>query len=313
MSQNIPILYTGLDVAKLSFVVHFQDQCHEFANDAQGRKRLVRLLSKAGGVHVVMEATAGYEQPIVAALHEAQIAVSVILPMRIRAHAKALGRHAKTDPIDAAVLTSFGYAVKPSPTLPRPPLEMAIVEVMRQRQQFVELMTQLKNQACHCASASAQKRNAALQRALSLQLKSCLKELAELQAQDDKLTARSARLQEVDGVGPIVAAVLIADMPELGSLSDEEAASLAGTAPHPCDSGPYRGARHIGGGRGPVRRALYMAALTARRKDGILKRFYERLIAKGKPKLVALVAVMRKLIVLLNRMLKNPEFKLQTA
>lgn len=313
MSQNKPIIYTGLDVAKSSFVVHFQNRCHEFTNDARGHSCLVRLLSKAEGVHIVMEATGGYEQPIANALHEAQIALSVVLPGRVRSFAKALARHAKTDKIDAAVLSWFGESIKPLPLHPRPALEKALVQVVRQRQQFVETLTQLKNQAGHCVSTSAKKRNAAVQRTLARQIEDCLEEIKALQAQDEELLKRSQRLQEVAGVGPIVAAVLIADMPELGTLSAEEAAALAGTAPYARDSGPMQGTRHICGGRSAVRRALYMSALTARRKDGVLKSFYERLIAKGKPKLVALTAVMRKLIVLLNHMLKNPTFKLQTA
>lgn len=313
MSQNKNTICAGLDVAKKTFVVHFQSRCHSFTNDAAGHTRLVRLLEKADGavIHVVLEATGGYEQPIVLALHKAQRLVSVVLPGRVRAFAKALGLRAKTDPIDAAVLTSFAEATKPLPTKPRCKLEQTLVETARQRQQLVEIQTQLKNQGLHCASAPAQKRNARLQRALAKEIAGCEQEIVEIQTQDANLQQRATRMQEVVGVGPIVAAVLLADLPELGSVTAEEVAALAGGAPYNCDSGPFSGTRRIAGGRASVRRALYMSSLTARRHDGILKAFYEGLIVRGKGKLVALTAVMRKLIVLLNRLLKDPSFQLQ--
>lgn len=314
MSQNNPILYAGLDVAKRSFVLHLQGQTYELTQDARGYSRLRRLLTKCERpVQVILEATAGYEQPIVRVLHEAQIPLSVVLPSRPRAFAQALGRRAKTDPIDAALLSAYGEAIKPAPTLPRSEAEIALQETLRQRQQFVQTLTQFKNQAAHDTSPAAQKRNRKIQRDLAAVIAQCEKQLAELVASQPLLTQRAQRLQEVDGVGPIVAAVLVAEMPELGALSAEEAAALAGVAPYNRDSGPFSGTRRIAGGRSSVRRALYMAALTARRKDGVLKRFYEALVARGKKKLVALTAVMRKLIVLLNRLLKDPAFKLQTA
>jgi transposase len=127
------------------------------------------------------------------------------------------------------------------------------------------------------------------------------------------LQQRAERVQQVAGVGPVVATILLAELPELGSITTEEVAALAGVAPYNCDSGPFVGTRRIAGGRAAVRCALYMASLTACRHDGILKTFYQHLLARGKKKLVALTAVMRKLAVVLNRLLKNPEFKLQEA
>jgi transposase len=312
MSQNNPIIHVGLDVAKASFVVDLQGRCQQLTNDAQGHGRLCRLLPQLPApVHVVLEATGGYEQPIVAALHQAQIALSVVLPGRVRAFAKARGQRAKTDPIDAALLSAYGQAIVPAPTPPRSAHAQLLQETVRQRQQLVELRTQLQNQAAHDVSAQAQKRHARLRKALDKEIADCEQHMARLQAEDPQLTQRAQRLQEVPGVGPIVAAVLVAEFPELGSLPPGEVAALAGLAPYNCDSGPRKGTRHIAGGRAPVRRALYMAALTARRKDGILKTFYEGLLQRGKPKLVALTAVMRKLIVLLNRLLKDPTFQLQ--
>jgi len=314
MSQNLPILYVGLDVAKRNFVVHCQERCQEFSNDASGHQRLLRLLAKVPGpVHVVLEATAGYEAPIVAALHQAQILCSVVLPGRVRAYAKALGRHAKTDPIDAALLSAYGRAIEPLPTPARRAHEQIFLETVRQRQQLVDLRTLLQNQAAHLQDPKAQKRHQKVLQTLATQIAACEHQLIALQAADAQLQQRSARLQEVPGVGPIVAATLLAEMPELGSLQPAEAAALAGVAPYNCESGPWKGTRRIAGGRAPVRRVLYMAALTARRKDGILKRCYEDLIARGKKKLVALTALMRKLILLLNRLLKDPLFQLLSS
>ncbi len=313
MSQNNPTIYVGLDVAKASFVFDLQGRSLQCPNDAGGHARLCRQLGKLGGsaLHVVLEATGGYEQPIVAALHEAQIAVSVVLPCRVRAFAKALGQQAKTDPIDAALLSAYGRSIAPEATTPRPPHEQTLQETVRQRQQLVEIQTQLRNQAAHAVSPQAKKRHRHLLKALAAEITDCERHIADLQAEDPRLAQRAQRLQEVPGVGPIVAAVLLAEFPELGSLPPETAAALAGLAPYNCDSGPRKGTRRIAGGRAPVRRALYMAALTARRKDGIFKSFYESLLARGKAKLVALTAVMRKLIVLLNRLLKDPHFQLQ--
>src|ERR1700744_1415708 len=251
MSQNNPTIYIGIDVAKRSFVVHSPSQTLELTNDARGHTRLRRLLAKvAGPIHVVLEATGGYEQPIAAALHRAQIALSVVLPGRVRAYAKALGRRAKTDSIDAALLSAYGQAIQPLPTLPRSPREQALQEAVRQRQQLVEMSTQLKNQAPHCREARAKKRNQAMQAALRAQIAACQCQIPQRQPEDPQLQQRAQRLQEVPGVGPIVAAVLLAELPELGSLGSQEVAALAGVAPYNCDSGPWTGTRRIAGGRG---------------------------------------------------------------
>lgn len=314
MSQNQPIIYVGLDVAKRRFVVHCQERCQELPNDAGGYRRLGRLLAKVPGTgHVVLEATGGYEAPLVAALHEAQILCSVVLPGRVRAYAKALGRDAKTDPIDAALLSAYGRAIHPTPTPARSAHEQAILQCVRQRQQLVEMRTLLQNQLAHLQGASAQKRHRQVLKTLAVQIASCERQLAQLQAADPHLQQRAGRLQEVKGVGPIISATLLAEMPELGSLPSPEVAALAGVAPYNCESGPWKGQRRIAGGRAPVRRALYLAAMTARRYDGIFKRFYEALVARGKPKLVALTALMRKLILLLNRLLRDPSFQLQES
>lgn len=314
MSQNNPpTLHAGLDVAKDSLALDFQGRAYALSNDAKGHARLLRLLSPGQNVHVVLEATGGYEQPAVRALHAAAIALSVVEPGRVRAFARALGRHAKTDPIDAAVLSAFGRAVAPLATTPPSATQARLGELVLRRRQLVEFTTAESNRSAHYTEALPRRQAAALLRTLRAQIAACEKAIAALLAADEALCARAARLQEVPGVGATTAATLLAEMPELGSLSDEGAAALAGVAPYNCESGPWKGTRRIRGGRAPVRCALYMAALSAVRFDPILHAFHQRLVAAGKKPLVALTASMRKLIVLLNRLLKNAAFRLRAA
>lgn len=314
MSQNNPpTIHAGLDVAKDSLALDFQGRAYTLANDAKGHARLLRLLGAAQNVHVVLEATGGYEQPAVRALHAAAIALSVVEPGRVRAFARALGRHAKTDPIDAAVLSAFGRAVVLPATIPPSATQARLGEMVLRRRQLVEFTTAESNRSAHYTEALPRRQAAALLRTLRAQIATCEKAIAALLAADEALCARAARLQEVPGVGATTAATLLAEMPELGTLSDEGAAALAGVAPYNCESGPWKGTRRIRGGRAPVRCALYMAALSAVRFDPILHAFHQRLVVAGKKPLVALTAAMRKLIVLLNRLLKNPAFHLRAA
>lgn len=314
MSQNnTPIIYAGIDVAKDSLALDFQGRTYTLANDAKGHSRLLRILGAARNVHVILEATGGYEQPSVRVLHNAAIALSVLEPSRVRAFARAKGLRAKTDPIDAAVLRLFGEALAPRPTAAPTAGQQQLAGMVTRRRQLIELATSESNRAAHYCDPLARSQAANLLRLLRRQIDQCEKAIATLIKGDPEMAVRAERLQQVPGVGAIVAATLIAEMPELGTLRDQGAAALAGVAPYNCDSGPFVGSRRIGGGRASVRCALYMAALSASRHDPILKDFHHRLIAKGKKPLVALTAVMRKLIVLLNRMLKKPSLKLKHA
>lgn len=315
MSQNNihTVIYAGLDVAKDSLALDFQGAAYALANDAKGYARLLRLLGAAAGVHVVVEATGGYEQGAVRALHGAGIALSVLEPSRVRAFARAKGLRAKSDPIDAAVLRAFGEAIKPAPTPAPSAQQQRLGEWVMRRRQLIESVVAEANRSAHYSDPLTRRQAAALLRMLRRQIAQCDEAITGLIAQDEAMAARAARLEQVPGVGLVTAATLLAEMPELGTLSDEGAAALAGVAPYVRQSGPWEGTRRIGGGRAPVRCALYMAALSAARFDPILQRFYQRLLAAGKKKMVALTAVMRKLIVLLNRLLKNPHFQLQAS
>lgn len=306
-------MYVGVDVAKQSLAVAGLGGCRELSNDAKGHRRFISLLGKsADSTHVILEASGGYEQALVQVLHEHQLRVSVVEPSRPRGFAQAQGLRAKTDPIDAEVLRAFGEAIRPAPTMPLSKEQLRLGQLVTRRAQLVESQVIESNRSAHYLDPLLRRQAKTYLRFLKRQIEQCEEAIAQLIAQEDSMRTRAARLQQVKGVGAITAATLLAEMPELGHVRDESAAALAGVAPYNYDSGPLRGIRRIRGGRASVRRALYMAAISAVRFDPILQRFYQRLLQAGKKPLVALTAVMRKLIVLLNRLLKNPNFVLQT-
>ncbi len=309
--NNQTILYAGIDVAKASFQLDWRGASHHLPNNAKGHATLLRLLGHPGHCHVVMEATGGYERPIASALHAGGYTLSVAEPGRVRAFARAKGLRAKNDPIDAGAIRAFGEAIRPAPTPAPGKNQERLAELVTRRAQLVGLKVAEANHVEHYRDALVKRQAAALLRTLAGQIARCEKEIASLLAADAPMHARAERLQQVPGVGPIVAATLQAFMPELGTLSPETAAALAGVAPYDRQSGPWAGQRRISGGRAPVRCALYLAALSAVRHDPVLKSFYIRLRAAGKKPLVALTAVMRKLVILLNRLIQVPSFQLR--
>jgi len=318
MSQNNhPILYAGVDVAKATLDLSLNGVSHRVGNDPKGHAHILKLLvqAEASGrkTHVILEATGGYEAALCAVLHAAGQTLSVLQPARIRHFARAQNQHAKTDAIDAAVLAAFGQAIQPTPAIPPSAAQSRLSALVGRRAQLVESRTCESNRAAHYREPVLCQQSRRLLKLLDTQIAECdLAIAAQIQADQD-LAARAARLQQVSGIGPVVAAVLQAQLPELGRLEDGEAAALAGLAPYNSDSGPRQGHRSIRGGRAAVRCALYMAAMNAVRFDPILRQFYQRLLAAGKVPKVALTAAMRKLLLLLNRLLKKPTFQLQTA
>ena len=307
------LVYVGMDVAKASLDLHAPSapsaQSRQFANNSVGHRRLVRWLHAVGLAHVVCEASGGYERTAVTALQQAGLAVSVVNPRQVRDFARAQGRLAKTDRLDAQVLAQFGECLQPTAT-PVPSLvQRQLAELVARRQQVQQLRIAEHNRLEHITHPAVRGQ---LQRhllALDRQLEQLQAWITELIQTEPALAHKVARLCAVVGVGQITAAVLLATMPELGTLNRRQAAALAGVAPFNRDSGPRRGHRLIGGGRAVARRALYMAALVAAFNNPRLQVFYQRLITAGKAPKVALVAVMRKLIILLNQLLKNPELQ----
>jgi len=310
MNDKTTSVYAGLDIAKASLQLHLQSKSYDLPNTSQGHVQLIKRLAAIPGGHVICEATGGYERAAVAALHAATIPVSVLNPARVRQFARASGKLAKTDPIDATMLTAFGQAFTPEPTTARTASEIKMAALVTRRVQLLELRVAEAQRADTCADLDLRKLFtpwlAQMQKQIT-KIEALIEALLKTQA---PLADQVRRLDDIMGVGRITAVMVLATMPELGQLNRRQAAALAGLCPYNRDSGQWAGKRCISGGRAEVRRALYMAALSASRSNHLLKPFYDRLIAAGKPAKVALTAVMRKLIVLMNHLLKNPNFSL---
>lgn len=305
-------IYAGLDLSKLNLQLHLANRFYDLPNTSAGYRRLRKLLASQPGVHVVCEATGGYERDVVATLHQAQVPVSVLNPARVRHFARATGQRAKTDRIDAAVLTAYGQALHPKATPPRTQTEQDLSELVRRRAQILELLVAQRQQIERLTLPSLRRQTKSLVRRLAADLEAIQTQLQELREQSAPLNERVKKLQTITGVGTVTALGVLAELPELGTLNRRQVAALAGLAPHPRESGNWHGRRSIGGGRPAVRRALYMAALVAAHSNDALKTFYQRLRAVGKSAKVALTAVMRKLIVLMNHLLKQPTLELQS-
>lgn len=302
-------IYTGLDIAKLNLQLHLAGRIHDLPNTATGHRRLCKLLAAQPGGHVLCEATGGYERDVVAALQAAKVPVSILNPARVRHFARAQGQRAKTDNLDAAVLTAYGQALQPKPTAPRTKQEQQLTELVRRRVQLLDALVAQRLQAQQLSLPVLQRQAKNLIRRLEQDIQQIEAQLQALRTQAPALDQRAQKLETIKGVGALTALGMLAELPELGTLNRGQAAALAGLAPHPRDSGQWHGRRTIGGGRPQVRRALYMAALVAARCNQQLKAFYQRLRLAGKPAKVALTAVMRKLVVLMNHLLKNPSLE----
>jgi len=298
-------VYAGVDVAKASLQLHLQGRQTEFPNQPAGLAKLRQQLQAVPHVHVVCEATGGYERPLVQVLHQAQIPVSVTNPAQVRAAAQAQGKRAKTDRIDAALLTDYGQRYQPKPTTPSSPTQLQLVALTQWLSQLVQVLALAKTQAEHHEAAFVCKQHAKLLAHYQSQIAAVEKQIQALLAQDAVLQQRVQCLDQIEGVGPRTAWLVLAHMPELGQVNRQTVAALAGLAPWTRESGTMKGMRCIGGGRPEVRLALYMAALTAARFNPVLQPFYQRLRSKNKPAKVALTAVMRRLLVHMNHQLKN--------
>lgn len=305
--MNSEQTYAGIDVSKahLEAALLPTQQTFTFSNDAEGAQELASRLSQAGVGLVVLEATGGYERPVVAALGASGLAVAVVNPRQARDFAKAIGKLAKTDRIDALVLAHFAQAVRPDPR-PLPDEEaQTFSEIPARRHQLVSMPTAEKNRlGMACSDSVAQ--------GIATHIEFLEEEIARTDRDLDKTIKDSptfreneALLRSVPGVGPMLARTLLAELPELGTLSHKRLSALVGVAPLNRDSGERRGRRETWGGRARVRAALYMGALVATRHNPTIKAFYEQLLAAGKPKKVALVACMRKLLTILNAMIRD--------
>jgi transposase len=311
--MNAAVTYIGLDIAKdsLELSPHGDLKSLQWPNDAHGRRHLVAVLRQsATPVHVLCEATGGYERAVVSALHKAQIKVTVLNPRRVRDFARAKGLLAKTDRLDALALAEYGRRLEPATTAPVSALQRRLAALVTRRQDLVGLITQERVRREHQEDPIVRRESQQLISVLEKHLERIEEQIAALEQSDPVLSDKVHRLSAIQGVGRRTAWILLAAMPELGSLQRGQAAALAGVAPYNYDSGPFRGQRHIAHGRSLARRALYMSALVAARCNPVLAPYYLSLRQRGKPAKVALVALMRKLIELANLLLQRPHLQL---
>ena len=311
MNENKSTVYAGLDLSKATLHLHLQNTHHVLDNNPKGHAALLKKIRAVAGVQIICEATGGYEKGVVAALHAAAQPVSVLNPALVRHFALAQGQRAKNDPIDSGVLTDYGDALRPEPTPPTEPARDELRALVQWRDHLKEQLARTRQQAEHGLPDFVTGQHKKLVAHLEKQMAQVEKELGQALERAPQIQAQVRQMEQLDGVGLVTAVSVLSYLPELGHLSRQEAAALAGLAPWVRQSGPWEGQRHIGGGRVAVRRALYMAAVAlARMKQSPLGKFYARLRAAGKPAKVALTAVMRKLLLQMNRVLK--EHALQT-
>lgn len=259
MSQNTSIYYVGVDFAKLSVEVHLWGKTFKVPNNKEGGAKLQKLLQEKPGAHVICEATGGYERSMVALLQATAIPVTVLNPLRIRQFARAKGLAAKTDALDAKVLTAYGECFRPAASTSTTVSQQRLAALVARRFQVMDLLVIEKNRFDQMAE-EVRSLGMQLQRQLQKQIEKIDALIAELIFDDSSLNERVLRLEKIAGVGRISAVGVVAQMPELGQLNRRQAAALSGLAPINRDSGQWEGKRFIGGGRCSVRRVLYMAA-----------------------------------------------------
>lgn len=298
----------GIDVSKRTLEVrlHDQEDSRKFGNDPDDIANLVEYLNRVQPELIALEATGGYERRSAAALRQAGQKVAVVNPTRVRRFAQAVGVMAKTDKIDARIIAWYASVAKPSPNGQLTPLEERLADfVERRRQLLVELVAE-KNRLSTCSEHVRQdiaEHIAWIEEhldRLESEIRACI-------AQNPSWQQRAEIIDSVPGVGEVTASTMVAELPELGQLNRQQIAALVGVAPYNQDSGPKRGKRKIAGGRTGVRKTLFMATLSATKHNSVIRTFYERLLSFGKLKMVALTACMRKLLVIINSMVRKGE------
>ncbi len=303
-------MLVGIDVAKAELVVGTRPAAERWtvANDERGVRTLVERLTRDAPALIVLEATGGYELLAVAGLAAAGLPVVVVNPRQVRDFARATGQLAKTDRIDADVLALFAERVRPEVRALRDEDARELDALLARRRQLLDMLQAEKNRLGqvfgrgHARVRKSLKTHVAY---LERELRIADSDLGAMVRQSPAWRERDDLLRSVPGVGPVLSRTLLADLPELGRLSRREIAKLVGVAPLSRDSGTLRGRRFVQGGRASVRAVLYMAALVATKRNAVIRAFYQRLLAAGKPKKLALVACMRKLLTILNVMART--------
>jgi transposase len=302
----LALRYVGIDVSK-----HMLDIFDDAVGDAQSIANAPQPIAEqvarwqCGNVFVVFEATGIYDRELTSQLHEAGIRFARVNPARARDFARASGRLAKTDAIDARMLAAFARTMAPAADPAADPARNSLALLAKRRDQLVHMRAQEKNRRSESADHTTIESITRLLDFLTEEIKAIELKIKILISKTPQIAEQARLMRSAPGIGPVACMQLIAQMPELGRLAPKQLAALAGLAPFNVDSGKHRGKRLIGGGRKRVRDALYMAALHAVRRNGILKTFYQRLRTAGKPAKLALIAVARKLLTILNAMLRD--------
>ena len=298
--------YVGVDVSKkqLDVVIRPIGKIFGVTNDRRGISQLVKRLKELQPVCIVIDATGGLEKELAYALAAESLPVAVVNPRQVSNFAKSLGRRAKTDAIDAAVLAHFAEVMKPEARALPDAAARELTALVNRHRQLVEMITAESNRR-DLASKSVRKLIKSMLRSLKGQLLLVDREIRKAISASELWRHKAELLRSVPGVGEVTTATLLAGLPELGELDRRQIAALVGVAPFNRESGTWRGKRMIAGGRAWIRSVLYMSTIVAVRRNPILKEFYQRLRAKGKPAKQALTACMRKLLVVLNAMLRH--------
>lgn len=305
-TEDVSTVYVGVDVAKqwLDVAVGEDGSVWRTNNDAAGIQELVVKLQEVRPKLVIMEATGGLENTLMLALQEVGISFARVHPKRVREYARAIGVLAKTDKLDARLLARFGRGTEPAPTCLPSTEEATLSALMARRRQLVDMITAEKNRLGTAKTNTKSSINRHI-KWLQNELQQIQTEVDELIAQVPMIQAKTEILQSTPGVGPVTSTLLASDLPELGQYDRQQIAALAGLAPYNSDSGHKHGQRRVKGGRMDIRNTLYMATLAAIRFNPVIKAFYEQLCQRGKPKKVAIVACMRKLLTMLNAMVRD--------
>ncbi|VGO13658.1 hypothetical protein PDESU_02215 [Pontiella desulfatans] len=299
-------VYCGVDVSKDHLDVLFKGRPDRFENSVKGARAMVDRIGKA---HYVLESTGGYERMAAWLMMDAGLEVSIVNPSRVRHYALSMGQLAKTDPIDAGMITEFARTAKPEPSEKPSKQQRMLVSLVDRRQQLIDIRTMETNRLETAADPGFRKMVKKHLRWLKRELESLEEKIIETVHADVSMEAKAMCIRRIKGLGEVCTTTLLAHLPEIGTLSRQQVAALVGLAPYNRDSGTSSKRRHIHGGRQRLRACLYMAALTAVRCNPHMKEFYRRLVEENhRPKKVALTAVMRKLAIAANSSVKNPEF-----
>jgi transposase len=295
----------GIDVSKAKLDVAFDDAIKQYSNDPSGHDKLITQLRRLRPRLIVLEATGGYEERLALALHDAHLPVAIENPRRIRSFARAAGISAKTDRLDARIIARYGEAMDIVPQPPPSEEQRMLRALMTSRAQLKRDLVAEHNRLELTTEPFVREVLEQVCSSIEAALTQLERKIAEVVAANPEWERLAQLLRSAPGVGFVTAAILIARLPELGTIEPKSLSMLVGVAPINCDSGTLRGHRRIWGGRGDVRAALYMATLTAIRCNPVLRAFRQRLLERGKPPKLVMVACTRKLLVLLNAMVRS--------